>query len=68
MGKHRPKAKNPPIPKGVTNLSEQELERIEADPEFRRMMRQSEEDIRAGRYITHDEVMRRLHAGRARTR
>jgi hypothetical protein len=68
MSRHRSKAKNPPIPKGVTTLSEQELERIELDPEFRRMMRQSEEDIRAGRYITHDEAMRRLRAGRARTR
>ncbi|MGH9444486.1 MAG: hypothetical protein ACRD3O_01935 [Terriglobia bacterium] len=32
------------------------MQRIEADPEFRRMMRESEEDIRAGRVRTRKEV------------
>jgi hypothetical protein len=56
MSKHRSKAKNPPIPKDVRIPSEREFERIESDPEFRRMMRQSEEGIRAGRFHTRKEV------------
>jgi predicted transcriptional regulator len=63
MSKWRSKAQNAPKPNPDEILSEEDLERIESDPEFRRMMKESEEDIRAGRFITHEEAMRRLHAG-----
>jgi hypothetical protein len=66
--KHRPNRKSVPKPNPDEILSEEELERIESDLEFRRMMKESEEDVRAGRYITHEEAMRRLHSGRARSR
>ncbi|HTV55390.1 MAG TPA: hypothetical protein VMI06_10790 [Terriglobia bacterium] len=37
-------------------LSEEDLERIEADPELHRMMSESEEDIRARRVYTREQV------------
>jgi predicted RNase H-like HicB family nuclease len=39
---------------------EDALEEIEADPKFIEMMKRSEEDIRAGRVSTQDEVERRI--------
>jgi predicted transcriptional regulator len=39
---------------------EQNLERIEADPAFLEMMRRSDEDVRAGRVVSHEEVKRQL--------
>lgn len=68
MRKRRPKAQDAPNPRPEEILSEEELERIESDPSFRRMMKESAEDIRAGRYITHDEAIKRLQTGRLRAR
>jgi predicted transcriptional regulator len=39
---------------------EDRLDKIEADPAFLEMMRQSDDDIRAGRVVSHEEVKRRL--------
>jgi predicted transcriptional regulator len=36
------------------------LDHIEQDPEFQRMMERSEDDIRAGRTVSHAEVKRRF--------
>jgi predicted transcriptional regulator len=36
------------------------LDQIEQDPEFQRMMERSEDDIRAGRLVSHEEVKRRI--------
>jgi hypothetical protein len=68
MNKSRSNRKTLPKLNPDEILSEGELKRIESDPEFRRMMKESEEDIRNGRYITHEEAMQRLRAGRARSR
>jgi predicted transcriptional regulator len=35
------------------------LDHIERDPEFQRMMERSEDDIRAGRLVSHEEANRR---------
>ena len=35
------------------------LDQIEQDPEFQRMMERSEDDIRSGRLVSHEEAMRR---------
>ncbi|HTV57161.1 MAG TPA: hypothetical protein VMI06_19875 [Terriglobia bacterium] len=56
MSKRRSNAKNPPVVSPDEILSEEELDEIEADPELHRMMRESEEDIRAGRVYTREEV------------
>ncbi len=56
MSRRASNHKNPPAPKPGEILTEEEMQRIEADPEFRRMMRESEEDIRAGRVRTRKEV------------
>jgi len=39
---------------------EENLERIEADPAFIEMMRRSDEDIRAGRVVSHEQVKRQI--------
>jgi hypothetical protein len=52
----------------VLRLGEEEPRRIESEPAFRRMMKESGEAMRAGRYITHEEVVRRLQTARSRTR
>lgn len=38
---------------------EERLDRMETDPAFQGMMARSDADIRAGRVIAHDEVVRR---------
>lgn len=42
------------------------LEHVEADPGFREMMKRSEDDIRAGRVVSHAEAMKRLASKRKR--
>jgi predicted transcriptional regulator len=37
---------------------EDEIDKIEADPEFQKMIAQSDADIRAGRGIPHSEVVK----------
>ena len=37
---------------------EEMFDRIEADPGFQRMMERSEADFKAGRFVSHDEVVR----------
>lgn len=39
---------------------EESLEKIEANPAFLEMMRLSDEDIRTGRVVSHEEVKRQL--------
>lgn len=64
----KPRPRNPPNAEVLASvreaesISEAELARIEADPEFRRMMKDSEDDMRHGRYITHKEAIRLLRA------
>lgn len=45
----------------VALLAEREamFERIESDPDFIAMMERSEKDFRAGRVVSHEEVVRR---------
>ena len=45
---------------------ENDLDKIEADPEFQKMIAQSDSDIRAGRGIPHSEVVKALRAKRAK--
>jgi hypothetical protein len=41
---------------------ERRLDKIEADPGFQAMMRQSDNDIRQGRVTSHEEVLRMSRA------
>jgi predicted transcriptional regulator len=41
---------------------EDQLDKIEADPKFQKMMAQSDADIRAGRGIPHSEVVKAFRA------
>jgi predicted transcriptional regulator len=41
---------------------EDHLDKIEADPAFHGMMRNSDRDIRAGRVISHEQVLRMSRA------
>jgi predicted transcriptional regulator len=41
---------------------EDRLDKIEADPAFQEMLRKSDADIRAGRVIPHEEVVRMSRA------
>jgi predicted transcriptional regulator len=41
---------------------EDHLDKIEGDPAFQEMMRNSDRDIREGRVTPHEEVMRRSRA------
>ena len=43
------------------------LDQIEQDPEFQRMMERSEDDIRAGRLVSHVEVKRRFRKQKPRS-
>jgi predicted transcriptional regulator len=45
---------------------EDRLDKIEADPAFQKMMADSEADIRAGRVMTHEEVLRMSRAKSAK--
>jgi len=45
---------------------EDRLDKIEADPAFQKMMDDSDADIKAGRVMTHAEVMKRSRAKNAR--
>jgi len=51
-----------PVPGITTDISEEELEQIEADPAFQRMMRNAERDIRDGKTIPMEEVIREARA------
>jgi hypothetical protein len=67
MKKRQSNHENLPAPKPGELLTEEEMQHIESDPEFQRMMRESEEDIRAGRVYTSEEVDGIL-SGRTRRR
>ncbi len=41
---------------------EARLDKIEADPEFQKMMARSDADIRAGRVVAHGEVKKMVRA------
>jgi hypothetical protein len=47
---------------------ETRLDKIEADPAFQEMMQRSDEDIRAGRVVSHEEVKRRLRRKHSKKR
>jgi hypothetical protein len=66
MGKARSKAKNPLPPVPVAAIPEHQLEQIESDAEFQRMIKQSIQDERAGRTYTNEEVQRMLASRRRR--
>jgi len=44
------------------------FEAVESDPGFIAMMERSEADFRAGRFVTHEEVKRKIRATRKRRR
>jgi predicted transcriptional regulator len=46
---------------------EDRLEQIEEDPAFQAMMAKSDEDIRMGRVVPHDEVVR-MHRALSKTK
>ena len=48
--------------KHASKLLEGHLDKIEADPAFREMMRNSARDIREGRVTSHEQVMRMSQA------
>lgn len=54
------------VRRGIELVAEQEamLDAIEQDPGFLRMMEESEKAFRAGRFTSHEEVMRLARAGR----
>jgi predicted transcriptional regulator len=45
---------------------EDQLDKIEADPKFQKMMAQSDADIRAGRVIPHSEIVKMSRARSAK--
>jgi predicted transcriptional regulator len=45
---------------------ENELDKIESDPDFQKMIAQSDADIRAGRGIPHSEVVKAFRAKAAK--
>ena len=45
---------------------EDQLDKIEADPKFKKMMAQSDADIRAGRVIPHSEIVKMSRARSAK--
>jgi predicted transcriptional regulator len=47
---------------------ETRLDKIEADPAFQEMMQRSDEDIRAGRVVSHEEVKGRLRRKHSKKR
>jgi predicted transcriptional regulator len=47
---------------------EDRLDKIEADPAFQKMMDESDADIKAGRVMTHDEVVKLSRAKNARSK
>ena len=47
---------------------EDRLDKIEADPAFQKMMDESDADIKAGRVMTHAEVMKLSRAKNARSK
>jgi predicted transcriptional regulator len=47
---------------------EDRLDKIEADPAFQKMMDESDTDIKAGRVMTHAEVMKLSRAKNARSK
>ena len=47
---------------------EARLDKIEADPAFQEMMQRSDEDIRAGRVVSHEEVKRCLRRKHSKKR
>jgi predicted transcriptional regulator len=47
---------------------EDRLDKIEADPGFQRMMEKSDADIKAGRVMTHAEVLKMSRAKNARSK
>ena len=55
------------VRRGIQLVADQEavLEAIESDPGFIRMMEQSEQAFREGRFVSHEEVVRQ-HKGRLR--
>ena len=50
----------------LTEDLERHLDKIEADPKFRAMMRVSDREIREGRTISHEKVVRMSRALRDR--
>jgi predicted transcriptional regulator len=46
---------------------EDRLDAIESDPEFQHMMERSEEDIRAGRVVSHRKVKKRSRSKKRRS-
>jgi predicted transcriptional regulator len=45
---------------------EDQLDKVEADPEFQKMMSKSDADIRAGRIVPHTEVVKMSRARSAK--
>ena len=45
----------------VSSALEKLLDKIEADPKFQQMMAASDADIKAGRVISHEEVLKVVH-------
>jgi hypothetical protein len=68
MSKRRPKEKIPPLPKGITISTNEELEEMEADPRFQEMMRRADEDEREGRWTSIEDVIKGMAEARGRPR
>jgi hypothetical protein len=65
MSKHRSTQKTPPLAGEITVSTEEELDKMEADPRFQEFMDKVDKAEREGRIISHDEVIERMHAARS---
>jgi uncharacterized protein YdeI (YjbR/CyaY-like superfamily) len=68
MNKHRSKEEDTSRSQNARALTEEELKRLEEDPQFRRMMKEADDAEREGRWIAHEEVLRRAGKEPARHR
>jgi hypothetical protein len=60
MNNHRPDRKDPAATRDVRDLTEEEARRLETDPEFHDAMEEADRDEREGRWVSHEEMIRRM--------
>jgi hypothetical protein len=66
MSKQRQPIRNRRNSQPIATLPDEVLEQIEADPEFQRIMQESDRAEREGRVYTHEEVRKMLSSRKRR--
>lgn len=60
MSEFQANRKNQPHSRDIRDLTEEEARRLEADPEFHKAMEEADGDEREGRWVSHEEMLRRM--------